>query len=110
MSEEWTAARIAELRRLAQEARREDAECEHLGEATVRFCYATDAGAVLSLLDALEEARTQRDALVAATEREAERVAIAAKLGVGEWDACVPRHLREPFFAAYRSIHPEWQQ
>lgn len=63
MSEEWTAARIAELRRLAQEARREDAECEHLGEATMRFCYATDTGAVLSLLDALESERERTQAM-----------------------------------------------
>lgn len=102
---QWTAERMAELRRLAKVADEDEVWRSDLDA----FADATEPPAILSLLDALECARAERDALVKAVERNAEAMAIECLLGVGEWDACVPSHLREPFFAAYRSIHPEWQ-
>ena len=62
--EMWDEARIAKLRRLAQEAKHEDAHAEFLGEATVRYCIACDYDTVLSLLDALESTRKALDAAV----------------------------------------------
>lgn len=112
MADTWDETRIAELRRISERAQvtlnGEFTVATHL-DAVLEFDGAVRPRIVLSLLDELVSVRRERDALVRAVEKHAESMAIECMLGVSEWDSCVPSHLRESFFAAYRSIHPEWQ-
>lgn len=130
MADTWDETRIAELRRLAERRMEtekavtmECAALPHRGgwsaplddaisadnRARLALLPFLNGDGLLSLLDELESVRRERDELVRAVEKHAEAMAIECMLGVGEWDSCVPSHLRESFFAAYRSIHPEWQ-
>lgn len=105
----WDETRIAELRTVATALRDRTGVSEEELDAYCRFANLASPAGVLSLLDELESVRRERDELVRAVEKHAEAMAIECMLGVGEWDSCVPSHLRESFFAAYRSTHPEWR-